>query len=133
MRAFIKFNRGMLKMPLQWQLWVMLLVAANVVGPLFFLHHLEARVVLGTILASMASMAYLTSRFGFTRIVGLGHVLWVPMLAFLFARLGHIPATEPFGIWIRALFVLNGTSLILDAADVLRYLAGDRQEVVQGL
>ena len=27
MNAFIKLNRGMLKMPLHWQLWMMLLVA----------------------------------------------------------------------------------------------------------
>ena len=26
MKAFIKFNRGMLKMPLPWQLWLMSLV-----------------------------------------------------------------------------------------------------------
>ena len=32
MKAFIKFNRGMLKMPLHWQLWLMLLVAANLVA-----------------------------------------------------------------------------------------------------
>lgn len=133
MRAFIKFNRGMLKMALHWQLWVMLLVAANVVAPLFFLHHVEAQVVLGTIVASMALMTLLTSQFGFTRIVGLGHVLWVPMLAYLYTKLGHIPATDTFGIWIRALFVLNGLSLVLDAADAVRYFMGDRQEAVQGL
>ena len=92
MNAFIRFNRGMLKMPLQWQLWVMLLVAANLVAALFFLRRLEAQVVLGTFGASMILMTLLTGRFGFTRIVGLGHILWIPMLAFLFTRLGDIPA-----------------------------------------
>ncbi len=133
MKAFIKFNRGMLKMPLHWQLWLMLLVAANVVASLFFLHRLEAQVVLGTILASMALMTLLTARFGFTRILGLGHILWVPMLAFLFTRLGDIPASDAFGIWIRTLFVLNGMSLVIDAADVFRYIAGERNETVTGL
>jgi len=133
MHAFIKFNRGMLKMPLHWQLWVMVLVAINVVAPLFYLHHVEARVVLGTVMASMALMTFLTGRFGFTRIVGLGHVLWVPMLAYLYTKLDHIPATDMFGIWIRALFVLNALSLMFDAADAVRYFAGDRQETVQGL
>ncbi len=100
MRAFIKFNRGVLKMPLHWQLWLTLLVAANMVVPLFFMHHLEAQVVVGTFLASIALMTVLTSRFGVTRILGLGHILWIPMLAFLFTRLGDIPATDAFGIWI---------------------------------
>lgn len=53
MNAFVKFNKGMLRMPIHWQLWLMVLVAANMFGPLFFLHYLEAQVVLGTILASM--------------------------------------------------------------------------------
>lgn len=133
MNAFIKFNRGMLKMPLHWQLWLMLLVTANVVTPFFFLHHVEALVVLGTFVASMTLMTLLTARFGFTRIVGLGHILWIPMLAFLSTRLGDIPAVDAFGIWIRALFVLNGVSLAIDAVDVFRYIAGDRAETVVGI
>jgi hypothetical protein len=133
MKAFIRFNRGMLKMPLHWQLWVMLLVAANLVAALFFLHRLEAQVVLGTFGASMILMTLLTGRFGFTRIVGLGHILWIPMLAFLLMRLGDIPASDAFGIWIRALFVLNGISLVIDAMDAIRYIAGDRRDTVLGL
>lgn len=46
MRAFIKFNRGILKMPLHWQLWLTLLVTANMISPLFFLDRIEAQVVL---------------------------------------------------------------------------------------
>ena len=133
MYAFMKFNRGMLKMPLQWQLWVILLVAANMLAPMFFLNHLESQVVLGTFLASMVLMVFLTSRFGFTRIVGLGHILWVPMLAFLLTRLGGIPANDAFGVLIRALIVLNGMSLVIDAVDIFRYVAGERQETVPGL
>lgn len=133
MHAFIKFNKGMLQMPVLWQVWLAALVAANLVVPMFFLQRLEARVVLGTILASMTLMTWLTGRFGFTRIIGLGHILWVPMLAFLFARLGDIPAGDAFGIWIRALIVLNGVSLVIDAVDVIRYIAGDREETVAGL
>ena len=133
MNAFVKFNKGLLRMPIHWQLWLMVLVAVNMIGPLFFLHHLEAQVVLGTILASMMLMTWLTGHFGFTRILGLGHILWVPMLAFLFARLGDIPAGDAFGIWIRALIVLNGVSLVIDAIDVIRYIAGDRAETVAGL
>ncbi len=133
MHAFIKFNKGMLKLPLHWQLWLAVLVAANLVVPFFYLQRLEAQVVLGTILASMALMTLLTARFGFTRILGLGHILWVPMLVFLLARLGDIPVGDAYGIWIRALIVLNSVSLVIDAADVIRYLAGDRGETVAGL
>ncbi len=130
MKAFIKLNRGVLKMPVGWQLWLMLLVTANLAASLFFLYRLEAQVVLGTMLASMTLMTLLTSRFGFTRILGLGHILWVPMLAFLFTRLGGIPANDAYGIWIRILFVLNGMSLVFGALDVMRFMSGDRAEMI---
>ena len=133
MHAFIKFNKGILQMPVFWQVWLAALVATNLVVPMFFLERLEARVALGTILASMALMTYLTGRFGFTRIVGLGHILWVPMLAFLVVRLGDIPDNDVFGIWLRAVIVLNGISLAIDAIDVIRYIAGDRDETVPSL
>ena len=130
MNAFVKFNRGMLKMPIHWQIWLMLLITANVFAPLFFLHQVEAQVVLVTITISMTLMILLTARYGFSRIVGLGHVVWIPLLAFLLARLGDIPATDVFGVWIRALVVLNGISLVIDTVDVVRYAIGDREETV---
>ncbi len=133
MKAFIKFNKGVLKMPVLWQIWLAVLVATNLVVPMFFLQRLEAQVVLGTFLASFALMTFLTGRYGFTRILGLGHILWVPMLAFLVARLGDIPDNDAFGIWIRAVIVLNSLSLVIDAIDVIRYIAGDREETVPGL
>ncbi len=126
MRAFIKFNKGMLKMPVHWQLWLVLLVTANLLIPLFFLARIEARVVVATLAASMTLMTVLTGRYGFTRILGMGHVLWIPLLYFLWIRLDAIPANDAFGIWIRALIVLNALSLIIDGIDVVRYVAGDR-------
>ncbi len=133
MHAFLKFNKGMLKLPLRWRLWLTVLVAANLVVPFFYLQRLEAQVVLGTILVSMTLMTLLTARFGFTRILGLGHILWVPMLAFLLTRLGDVPAGDAYGIWLRVLILLNSVSLVIDTADVVRYVAGDRAETVAGL
>ena len=78
MRAFIKFNKGMLKMPVHWQLWLLLLVTANLFIPLFFLARIEARIVVATFAASVTLTTALTGRYGFTRILGLGHVLWIP-------------------------------------------------------
>lgn len=133
MSAFIKFNKGMMKMPIQWQLWLMLLVTVNLVIPLFFLERLEAQIAVGTLFISMMFMTGLTALTGFTRILGLGHILWIPMLLWLGMRLDEIPSDDLFGIWVRALMVLNGISLVIDTIDVGRYLRGDRGEVVKGL
>ena len=133
MNAFVKLNRGLFKMPLPWKLWLSLLVAANVFVPLFYFQQLEAQIVLGTMAANMALMTYLTSRFGFTRILGLGHIFWIPLLGFLLTRLGSFPVGDAYGAWLRALILLNSVSLLIDIVDVRRYLAGDRAETVQGL
>ncbi len=133
MNAFVKLNRGLFKMPLPWKIWLSLLIAANVFVPLYFFQQLEAQIVLGTMAANMALMTFLTSRFGFTRILGLGHIFWIPLLGFLLTRLGSIPAGDAYGAWLRALILLNSGSLLIDMVDVIRYLAGDRAETVQGL
>ena len=131
MNAFIRFNRGVLAMPLAWQGWLLLLVSANLVAPLFFLGHVEARVVIAALLLSMALMTGLTARWGFSRILGLGHIVaWLPLLWFLSARLSDVPAVDAFGFWIRSVVALNAASLAIDIVDVVRFVAGDRSETV---
>ncbi len=133
MRSLIRFNLGLLGMPLHLQLWVGMLIGANLVAPLFFLEHFEARVTLLAGLLGMALMTALTGRFGFSRIVGLGHVAWLPLLAFLVGSLAVVPATAGFGLWLRTVIVLDAISLAIDAVDVVRFLRGDRAETVPGL
>ena len=133
MGAFIKFNKGMMKMPIHWRLWLALLVIVNFVIPLFFLNRLEAQVVAGTLIASVILMTGLTALSGFTRLLGLGHILWIPLLYFLWMRLEQNPAGDFFGLWLRVLMIVNAASLIIDVIDVGRYIAGDRSETVEAL
>ena len=133
MRAFLKFNKGALKLPVPVQLWMVILVTANMVVPMFFLDRLEAQAIFATFLVSATLMILLTARFGFTRIMGLGHILMIPLLGWLAFRLGQIPADDIFGFWIRGVMLVNGLSLVMDAVDVVRYFNGDREELVQGL
>lgn len=130
MHAFIKFNKGMMEMPIQWQLWLALLISVNLVAPLFFIGTLVAQVVIATLMASMILMTALTALNGFTRLLGLGHILWLPLLYFLWLQLEQHPADDPIGVWIGVLMVLNAVSLIIDAIDVGRYITGDRSETV---
>ena len=67
MRPFVRFNRGVLRMPLPWRLWLGLLVAANMVVPLLFLGTLEGRAVLGAFLLSVGLMTLITGPTGFSR------------------------------------------------------------------
>ncbi len=133
MNAFIKFNKGVMRGPIHVRLWLMLLIFFNLLVPLFYIHRVEAQVVLGALLASATLMTVLTGLSGFTRLLGLGHIFWLPLLYFLWNRLGQIPADDLFGVWIRILIAVNAISLVIDGIDILRYIAGDRTETVKGL
>ena len=133
MKAFIKFNRGLLKQSLPVRLWVLLLVTFNMIIPLFFYDRLEAQVVLASIAVSMMLMTLITGLSGFTRLLGLGHIVWIPLLVFLWTRLDQIPVIDIYGIWIRILMVVNAVSLVIDGIDVFKYATGERTEVVEGL
>ncbi len=133
MQGFIKFNKGVLRMSWSVKIWLLVLVAANAVAPLFFLQRVEAQMVLGAMFIGVTLMSLLTARFGFTRILGLGHILWIPLVGWLAFRLGQFSADDAFGMWIRVVIVVNALSLVLDGVDVFRYAAGDRKEMVAGL
>lgn len=133
MNGFMKFNRGLVKLPLPWRLWVGLLVLGNLVIPLLFITRLEAQVTAAAFLAGGGLMVFLTARAGFTRLLGLGHIFWIPLLAFLWTRLDTISPAHFFGVWVRLLIFFNAVSLIIDAVDVIRYLRGEREEIIPGL
>ncbi len=78
-------------------------------------------------------MTLLTGLTGFTRLLGMSHIFWIPMIIWFWTRLDQIPSDDAFGVWIRVLIAVNMISLLIDAVDVLRYLAGDRAERVKNL
>ena len=131
--AFVKFNKGVMRMPVHWRLWQMLLVVVNLIVPIFFLDRLEAQMVLGALVVAAGLMTLLTALSDFTRLLGLGHIPWVPLIYVLWTRLDQIPADDFFGLWVRILMVLNCLSLAIDTVDTIRYIAGEREETVKGL
>jgi len=112
------------------KLWLMLLVVANMIVPLFYLLRLEAQVILVTFIASAMLMLLLTGLTGYSRLLGLGHFLWFPLIYFLWTHLPENPADDFYGLWIRGVMLLNGISLVIDVADMIRYLRGDRVDMV---
>jgi len=130
MNAIMKFNRGVLRLRVGVKLWLLIVIAANLLVPLMYLGRSEARIVLLTFLASYFLMVVITGTNGFTRLLGLGHILWIPLLIFLVGRLGSIPAGDLYGVWARSVVVLNLISLVIDAIDVVRFARGERSEIV---
>ncbi len=131
MRAMFDFFRTMLTLPKHWLVWVMLLVTANMIFPLFYLGTLEGRVVLAAMLFGAITQTAIFSAKGFVRLLGIGHVLWVPMAYWLWTRLDAAPAGSLFRYWLLATIVLVSLSLLIDAVDVIRYLRGERDPYLE--
>jgi len=130
MKAMIGFTKGLMSMPMPWLVWLGLLLAVNVVGPIYFFEALEAKVVLVAFLASVGLMTAIFAAKGFVRLLGIGHIFWVPMVPWLWIRLDQVGPGEPIGYWITAVIILDSISLIIDGIDVLRYLKGERQPYI---
>ena len=116
--VFLRFRL----VPRIWNVW---LVGVNLMC-LYFIGHVEAQVVLGTTLLSVVGQAMIYSRMGFTRALGIGHLLWVPMFAWLATRLDSIAAHPELQLWVAVLAVTNAVSFVIDAADVARFFKGER-------
>ncbi len=127
MHAVIGFAKGLMSMPMPWPIWLGLLVAVNVAGPIYFFEALEAKVVLGAFLAGAALMTAIFASKGFVRLLGIGHIFWVPMVPWLWARLDQVGPGDLLGYWMIALMALNSLALIIDAIDVFRYVRGERE------
>lgn len=124
------FMKGMRSMHMGWQIWLLLLGMVNMMIPLIFIQTIEARVVLVTFIVAFSIGVALFRIQGFTRLLGLMHFVWFPMLYFIRQRLGMYPVSELFGLWLRSLIILNCISLAIDVTDVIRYISGDREPAV---
>lgn len=127
LRIMIAFFRGMLTLANPWLIWIGLLVVANMLVPLVFVGSLEAKVVLAAFMAGAVIQLAIFVRLGFVRLLGLGHILWIPLVIWAVGRLEVVGTGSVFGIWLAALIALNATSLVIDFVDVVRYLLGDRE------
>ena len=109
----------------------MLLVVVNVVISLFYLTTIEAQVVLGAALIGFVIQIAIFSTQGFVRLLGIGHILWVPMVFWLWSRLDLAAPGSLFQFWLIAVIVLDTISVIIDAADVIRYWNGERDPHIE--
>jgi hypothetical protein len=67
-------------------------------------------------------MMGLYSRFGFERILGMGHVLWLPLLVYVLIDLPT--ASDTFAVYLIILSISIAISLAIDIVDVWKYVAG---------
>jgi len=126
LNAFREFNAGVNRMAIGWRIWMGCLLTVNFIIPWFILYRTEAQVTLTAVILAMFIALILVKLQGFTRLMGLMHFFWIPLVIYFWILLPEIPANDFLGIWIRSVICLNSISLVIDTIDVIRYIAGDR-------
>ena len=124
MKALLAFPRAMLAMPKVWQAWIGLMLLLNAIMPLIYIGHIEGKTVFAVFVVSATLMAAIHHAKGFVRLIGVGHFVWLPLIAWLVPRLEA--ADGPMRLWLIGLIVVNGVSLVIDVIDLIRYLRGER-------
>jgi len=126
----IGFMKAILKMPPPWRVWVMLLLAVNLIVPLFYIQTPEAQLTIAAMFAGAITQSWIHAKLGFVRLLGIGHIFWIPLVIWLALRAGTIGLDSTFGIWLASLVLINTVSLVIDAIDVIRFLSGERSPTV---
>jgi hypothetical protein len=109
------------------RIWGAWLVAVNSAS-LLFIQHIEAQVTLGAVGVAVLAQALIYQRKRFIRLLGVTHVLWVPMLTWIALRLDTLPKEEAaFHAWLVTLIATNAVSLAIDAWDATRFILGERR------
>jgi ABC-type branched-subunit amino acid transport system permease subunit len=118
MRNPLRFFVELMQQPIWISLWVFFLMIVNMAS-LAFWHEPIAQLILTTFLISAMLMMGLYSRFGFAKILGLGHVPWIPLLAFVVIQ---IPSAEvSFKRYLMILSASIAISLAFDVVDVWKH------------
>ncbi|NQY97883.1 MAG: hypothetical protein HRT82_12075 [Henriciella sp.] len=133
MELFERFYPDAMTRSPEWVLiWLQVLLGVLSISVLFALFRHEARAILFGTLMGMGMVIVIYSQFGFTRILGVGHILfWTPTLFYMVSLQGTAAVAKTwFGRWLWLAIVVMGASLILDYSDLMRYLLGEREVIV---
>lgn len=119
MRNPFRFFTELMQQPIWISLWVVSLMIINVASILFWNEPL-AKVIFVTFMLSAIFMMGLYSRFGFEKILGMSHVLWIPLIVYVLMEVQAV--NDAFKKYLIILSVTIVVSLAFDIVDVWKYI-----------
>jgi len=120
MRNPLGFFSELMKQPILVPLWVFMLMCVNLASITFWSAPV-AKVIFATFMVSAAMMMGLYSLFGFEKILGLGHALWIPLLLYILTQLPDAEGGLFSYLIILSLFIT--VSLVFDTVDTWKYFS----------
>jgi len=120
-------NEHMMAQPLWLVIWLMIMGGLHVVAIPLALKDWRPRMMVIVMIINMFFMGGLFHKYGYTRILGLSHVIfWTPLLAYLWKSRNVHPERVWTVRFVRVAMVIIFISLLFDYTDVIRYVLGDR-------
>ena len=119
-RFFIELMQQSLWVPI----WALVLMIVNLVSVGFWNEPL-AKVIFVIFMFSAMLMMGLYSRFGFEKILGMGHVLWIPLLVYVLMEMPN--AGDTFKGYLIVLSISILISLVFDIVDVWKYFTNQKR------
>lgn len=123
LRNPLRFFSELLDQPAWVAGWVFVLMVINMASLAFWSEPL-AKLILVVFMLSAMLMMGLYAVFGFERILGVGHVFWIPLLGYLIVQLQRIEGL--FAGYLLMLSLAIGVSLLFDIRDVWIYWSSKR-------
>jgi len=132
MEIFAQFFTEMSTNSPTWVIiWVNAMVFVLALAIPFSFSYREARwILLGAVLGMLGTVgAY--ALFGYTRLLGLGHILfWTPTLIYMITVRGWKTYEQTlFSRWLITAAIVIGISLAFDVVDLLRWILGERAPI----
>ena len=124
MRNPFMFFVELARQPIWIPTWVAALMIVNLVSAAFW-HEPLAKVILLVFMISAAAMMGIYYKFGFEKVLGLGHVLWLPLLFFAVAAMPG--AGSGFRLYLVVWSIFTVVSLVFDTVDVWKYFSGNHR------
>lgn len=119
MRNPLKFFVELMRQPTWIPVWVFYLMLINMASVIYWYEPL-AKLIFITFMVSAMLMMGLYSRFGFEKVLGLGHIFWVPLLAYILIVLPTFESS--FKSYLVVFSISIAISLAFDIIDVWKYL-----------
>ncbi len=107
-----------------WQVWLLLMAVVNGVMPLLFLPDLAAVVTLAGVISGAILGLLLVRLQGFTKLLGLMHVPWIPMLTTQIWLYPGFDSASDYSMWLTSAIAVTAISLVIDVVDVTIFFRG---------
>lgn len=120
-------NDHIMQQPTWLVAWVGLLVVISLLAIPFAIKDARPRWIILAFIGAAILMNLLYEKFGYTRILGLAHIVfWTPVWIYIWRNRNKNPQRAWTNRYLVAWLLIAGISLIIDYADVIRYILGDK-------